>query len=128
MERLTMTSNKGGVALTFDLDITCEKSEIMKILKLAERLKYFEDLEEQGLLKIFPCKAGTKVYMLREDIKKIINGEVTSFRIGEFVSTAKVFITDDNRYTEITFDNFGKKVFLAQAEAEEALKGTEAEG
>ena len=65
MERLTMTSNKGGVALTFDLDITCEKSEIMKILKLAERLKYFEDLEEQGLLKIFPCKAGTKVYMLR---------------------------------------------------------------
>ena len=51
MERLTMTSNKGGVALTFDLDITCEKSEIMKILKLAERLKYFEDLEEQGLQK-----------------------------------------------------------------------------
>ena len=44
------------------------------------------------------------------------------------MSTAKVFITDDNRYTEITFDNFGKKVFLAQAEAEEALKGTEAEG
>ena len=39
MERLTTTSNKGGVAFTFDLDITCDKSEIMKILKLAEKLK-----------------------------------------------------------------------------------------
>lgn len=43
MERLTMTSNKGGVAFTFDLDITCEKTEIQKILKLAQRLKTYED-------------------------------------------------------------------------------------
>ena len=30
MERLTTTSDKGGVAFTFNLDITCDKSEIMK--------------------------------------------------------------------------------------------------
>ena len=29
MERLTQTSDRGGVALTFDLDITCEPSEIL---------------------------------------------------------------------------------------------------
>lgn len=46
MERLTTTSNKGGVALTFDLDITCNKSETTKILKLAEKLKEYEDFEE----------------------------------------------------------------------------------
>lgn len=44
MDRLTMTSNKGGLAFTFDLDITCEKSEILKIQKLGNRLKEYEDL------------------------------------------------------------------------------------
>ena len=53
-ERLTMTSDKGGVALTFDLDITCRPSEAQKILKLAEKLKHYEDLEEQGRMVILP--------------------------------------------------------------------------
>lgn len=48
MERLTQTSNSGGVAFTFDLDITCQPSEARKILKLAEKLKTYEDAEEQG--------------------------------------------------------------------------------
>lgn len=43
-ERLTMTSDKGGVAFTFDLDVTCEKSEIMKILKVAQKLKEYEEI------------------------------------------------------------------------------------
>lgn len=49
MERLTQTSNSGGVAFTFDLDITCQPSEIKKILKIAEKLKCYEDAEEQGI-------------------------------------------------------------------------------
>lgn len=44
MDRLTQTSDKGGVALTFDLDITCKPSEAQKILRLAEKLKQYEDL------------------------------------------------------------------------------------
>lgn len=43
-DRLTMTSDKGGVAFTFDLYITCEKSEIMKILKVAQKLKKYEEI------------------------------------------------------------------------------------
>ena len=50
MERLTQTSNSGGVAFTFDLDITCQPSEAMKILNLATKLKEYEDLDEQGNL------------------------------------------------------------------------------
>lgn len=54
MERLTQTSNSGGVAFTFDLDITCQPSEARKILNLATKLKEYEDLEEQGrLVKFF---------------------------------------------------------------------------
>ena len=48
MERLTQTSGKGGVAFTFDLDITCQPSEAKKILKLDEKLKSYEDAEEHG--------------------------------------------------------------------------------
>lgn len=51
MERLTMTSDKGGLAFTFDLDITCKPVEMRKILVLGERLKAYEDtgLEPQKI-------------------------------------------------------------------------------
>lgn len=56
MERLTQTSNSGGVAFTFDSDITCQPSEARKILNLATKLKDYEDAEEQGRLVKLPCK------------------------------------------------------------------------
>ncbi len=46
MERLTTTSDKGGVAFTFDLEVEATPQEMIKILRLAEKLKYYEDLEE----------------------------------------------------------------------------------
>ena len=49
MERLTQTSDKGGVAFTFDLDVTCQPSEMKKILRLADKLTEYEDAEAQGL-------------------------------------------------------------------------------
>lgn len=72
MERLTTTSDKGGVAFTFNLDITCDKSEIMKILKLAEKLKEYEDLEEQGKLLKLPCAVGDTVYRINKGKKEPI--------------------------------------------------------
>lgn len=47
MGRLTMDSDKGGLAFTFDLDITCEKSEIEKIVELGQTLKVYEDMREK---------------------------------------------------------------------------------
>lgn len=46
MDRLTMESDKGGLAFTFDLDVTCEKSEIEKIVRIGQRLKVYEDMQE----------------------------------------------------------------------------------
>ena len=54
-DRLTQTSDKGGVAFTFDLEVTCQPSEMKKILRLADKLKEYEDAEEQGLLVKIPC-------------------------------------------------------------------------
>lgn len=67
MERLTMTSDKGGVALTFDLEVEATPHEIVKILRLAEKLKYYEDLEEQGRLLVLPCKIGDSLYWIDDE-------------------------------------------------------------
>ncbi|MGO5053627.1 hypothetical protein ACTQ6A_14165 [Lachnospiraceae bacterium LCP25S3_G4] len=45
MERLTMESEKGGVALAFDLDVVCNKSEMLKLLCVFKKLKQYEDTE-----------------------------------------------------------------------------------
>lgn len=59
MERLTTTSDKGGLAFTFDLDITCEKSEIEKIVKLGQSLKVYEDMQEQVVERIERLKKSS---------------------------------------------------------------------
>ena len=43
VERLTTTSDKGGLAFTFGLDVTCKPSEMAKILALGERLAAYEN-------------------------------------------------------------------------------------
>lgn len=118
MERLTQTSNKGGVAFTFDLDITCERSEIKKILKVAEKLKNYEDAEEQGLLLRFPCKVGDTIYIVfhNHTIGKSI---VDSFKM---IANGWAVKTNDWSYL---FTDFGETVFLTREEAEAKLKEME---
>lgn len=105
MSRLTQTSNLGGVAFTFDLDVTCTQSEMKKILKIAEKLKEYEDAEEQGLLLKLPCPIGTTVYA-------IYDNKVTK---GALIRQSSICFLDD----------FGKTVFLTKEEAEQKLKEME---
>ena len=126
-ERLTMTSDKGGVAFTFDLDITCRPSEAQKILKLAEKLKHYEDLEEQGRLIELPCKIGDTVYVVedwgyRKELKEREIGVITLKGINDF---SKEFWEDVYGGIFGNFSDIGKTVFLTKAEAEAALKGAE---
>ena len=67
-----------------------------------ERLKYFEDMEEQGRLLILPCKPGQIVYVLRQSW----NG----------------WNIDKRKFSYSMIGKFGKTVFLKEKEAEEALK------
>lgn len=123
-ERLTMTSDKGGVAFTFDLDITCRPSEAQKILKLAEKLKHYEDLEEQGRLIELPCKIGDTVYVVedwgyRKELKEREIGVITLKGINDF---SKEFWEDVYGGILGNFSDIGKTVFLTKVEAEAALK------
>lgn len=126
MERLTQTSGKGGVAFTFDLDITCQPSEAKKILKLAERLKSYEDAEEQDRLVKLPCKVGDTLYSALGE--KVLKSEVISVKYhceaenhGVFIRERIIIDTDDFE-TEINFSDIGKTVFLTKSEAEAKLK------
>lgn len=126
MERLTTTSNKGGVAFTFDLDITCRPSEAQKILKLAERLKDYEDLEEQGLLLKLPCKVGDTVYAIGFNKKPVVyESVVLSILITEKEIVFNVKVDEFEINSQLKQSMFGKTVFLTQEEAEAKLNESE---
>lgn len=139
MDRLTQTSDKGGVAFTFNLDITCKPSEVQKILKLAEKLKKYEDAEEQGRMIIFPCNKGDKIYefyygfvedrLANESLKDIINmREVRYFEYDgdtAYIYTSQSLparpFNNDGPFC-IPVSEIGKTVFLTYEEAEAKLK------
>lgn len=132
MERLTQTSDKGGVAFTFDLDVTCQPSEIRKILKIAEKLKEYEDLEEQGLLLRLPCKVGDTVYRINNGARKPIIPlyvvEIRFKQVGSYIRE-KICCSDDsmtNTASSIYYkEDIGNRIFLSKAEAEQKLKEME---
>lgn len=123
MERLTQTSNKGGVAFTFNLDITCAPSEAKKILKLAEKLKNYEDAEEQGLLLRLPCKVSDVAYVINHNaVKKEIVRDV-QYRGHTYTEGQRWFLNIGALlYCE---NDIGKTVFLTREEAETKLKELE---
>ena len=138
MERLTQTSDKGGVAFTFDLDVICRPSEMKKILKIAEKLKDYEDLEEQGLLLRLPCKVGDMVYLICSRYSECSKYKE---RLDEYncqgceedeCDSHKEYYIHINHSVSIEWivrnlNNFGKTVFLTQAEAEQKLKEMESD-
>lgn len=124
MERLTQTSNKGGVAFTFDLDITCERSEIKKILKVAEKLKDYEDAEEQGLLLRLPCKVGDNIYIIKP--YGIEEASITGISEADDIDCFcfEIYI-DPDCHEIIALEEFNDTWFLTKEEAEAKLKEME---
>lgn len=120
MDRLTQTSGNGGVAFTFDLDIKCKPSETQKILRLAEKLKEYEDAEEKGLLVKLPCNLGTTVYYVQKCQAPSCNECLGFTRVDNCCCDFK------SRIFEQKFDYrhlgaFGHSVFLTKEEAEQEL-------
>ncbi len=125
MERFTERDEYGNADITgvssLDLQYNLALEEFNKVTNALNRLADYEDLEVQGKLLKLPCKAGQRVYLLQKDIKRIIDGEITSITISEFSSGMRIFIVDDNRYTDASFDKIGEIVFFTQEAAEAAL-------
>ena len=97
-----------------------------------EKIKYFEDLEEQGLLLKLPCKVGDTVYEVQKIRHRIQPLEIISVYIGRmgelyFYWELKDGIGIYQNVKGFGISQLGKTVFLTQAEAEEALKRVERE-
>ena len=89
--------------------------------ELFKELKHYKDLEEQGLLLKLPCKVGDIVYALRygeDEPFIIVETEIIEIRQNENGWFFILLISSPAYH----FEDFGKTVFLTQAEAEEALK------
>lgn len=94
---------------------------------LREKLKRYEDAEEQGLLLRLPCKVGDIVYKVNKASKKISKHRVLKIEIEKMEGT--------DFTTQIWFENydftfahrFGEVIFFTRDEAEAKLKEMEGE-
>ncbi len=109
MERLTRKTKSGNYT---GADTT------VSIRRVYDKMGVYEDAEEQGLLLKLPCKVGDTIYIILHNL------EIKRSKVVEFEMVAKGWAvkTEDWFYL---FEDFGKTVFLTQAEAEEALKRLE---
>ena len=120
MERLT---SRGSEKMIED-GLTIPLYSDYPTRRIIERLAEYEDLEEQGLLLRLPCPIGTTVYNTTcwDDVteKVEVDGE-TLYRIVHRHKVSKSTFSLGDIY------NFGKTVFLTQAEAEQQLKEMESD-
>lgn len=136
MERLTRTSDFGEAAFTFDLYINCLPSEAEKILKVAEKLKEYEDLEEQGLLLRLLCGIGSDIYFIPSKVNfrlNLLSGLTEENRVFHQV-VDRITFRKNGWYMECDADleygigrilrdeNYGVTWFLSKDEAEAKLK------
>lgn len=99
---------------------------------LRERLKDYEDLEEQGRLVKLPCKVGDVVYRINIGaMKPLIPLRVVEYRfkiVGNCIRE-KICCSDDFlcKQPSIIYyaEDIGNKVFLTKSEAEQKLKEME---
>ena len=87
---------------------------------IVDRLAFYEDLEEQGLLVRLPCK-------VRDDLYCIVNGEVKKLKVHSFGIPDFEIIDIEFKYVDgfkiVRFvGEVGKTVFLTHEEAEKKLE------
>ena len=95
---------------------------------LREKLKDYEDLEEQGRLLKLPCKVGDKIFLdfagFGKDIDKFIvkDFHLDCFEDGETILFCDCESDDGVLSGQIDVVEFGKKIFITKSEAEAKLK------
>lgn len=94
-----------------------------EIDKVYEKLKYYEDLEEQGKLLKIPCKVGDEIFIPIDFQGKVHRGVIIGVEYSKIrKSFVAVVRTDDDFLCYEKFEDFGKNVFLNKTEAENELK------
>ena len=87
------------------------------VYEMANKLREYEDLEEQGLLLKLPCKVGYMAYHPSSFWNRVFEYAVISISVDK----ENIWIKCGNGYSFI----FGREIFLTKAEAEKALEEME---
>ena len=121
-ERLINVEKDGKMWVT-DNDFTRENGIVVAIMK---KLREYETAEEEGRLKVLPCKVGDVIFcIVRPGIIrqfKVLSIEI--YEYGEILELLYAGNVEKYRFWRMYMpsDDFGKKLFLTSEEAEEALK------
>lgn len=83
--------------------------------ELREKLKYYEDLEEQGRLLVLPCKVGDKVYEIIEETVPNHYFYINEWPVQDVSAKAVRYADDWERYD---YEN----LYFAREEAEAAME------
>jgi len=115
MERLTY---RGSEKIIED-GLTIPSYSDYPTRRIIERLAEYEDLEEQGLLLRLPCPIGTTVYNTTwwDDVTEKVDVDGKTF-----YRTVHKHKVSKSTFSLVDIYDFGKTVFLTQAEAEQKLK------
>ena len=116
MERLTNSIDYCKLHCDFGKSNECFFQDKSKCYEknIYEKLREYENLAEQGLLLRLPCKVGDTIYHIwNVDYKP----EIQEIKIA----------TLTNLVAHMENGDFGKYIFLTQAEAEQKLKEMESD-
>ena len=122
MERLTNIGSNGEIWITDNDETRRFGRKETAYKKLAE----YENLYEQGLLLMLPCKVGDSVYKPNP----ITLSEVIEIKIESiFITEREINISGRTTKMKYSFccspSDFGKTVFLTKAEADQQLNESE---
>lgn len=89
-----------------------------------ERIKEYQQLEEQGRLLKLPCKVGDTVYGINADRNIVSALKIISMNIYSYAIYFNYQLIDGIYKNIVSFTDFdiGKTVFLTKSEAEAKLK------
>lgn len=98
--------------------------------KAYERIKEYEEMEEQGKIIKLPFTTGDEVWIVDEN--KIFRCKVMNFefcnRMAFAVVEKKMIYEENMGYIRVPIGNFGKTVFLTKSAAEQKLRQLENKG
>lgn len=133
MERLTKETN--GILVWYPNNNSGLPEYVTKnnpYREICEKLKEYEDLEEQGLLRRLPCKVGDTIYKIPSKVNhdlNIMHGHPELNKVYEQVvysiemfNNTRYFIRTCDGIDGVVSDFYKETWFLTREEAEAALE------
>ena len=131
MDRLTNSIDYCQLHCDFGKSNECFFQDKSKCYEknIYEKLREYENLEEQGLLLRLPCKSGDTLYAIGFNNNRpfVYESVVLSILITEKEIVFNVKVAEFEINSQLKQSMFGRTVFLTKAEAEQKLKEMESD-